>query len=208
MSRENSQYLSTDNDAFWELIDSMQDQTERTSRSGHTYKTSSVSGDGYWCPTHDGGCYRRCDDRRWGKYGAAGVLFFHRATGTFLLNQRSKAIHHGGTWSTIGGALDKGETALDGALREAEEEIGRIKVDHWQIVSHEVSFAGKSSEWTYTTLVVEVEDQFEADNSDWETADNAWVTLSEMARLPLHPGFKSAVHDLVREMYMTGAFGG
>jgi len=182
------------------------DNQTLTSRSGHDYQSTHDSGDGYWCPSHEGNCFRGCDERRWGKYGAAGVLFFHRESGTFLLNQRSAAIHHGGTWSTIGGALDKNESAFDGALREAEEEIGAITVGYWQIAEELSVHEGAHSDWTYSTIVVEVEAQWEADTSDWETEDNAWVSLQDMSTMKLHPGFKASVTGIAREMYLQGAF--
>lgn len=177
--------------------------TSRTTRK--VYKVDPNKGDGYWCPTHKH-CTRQCDERRWGKYGAAGVLFFHRETGTFLLNQRSKAIHYGGTWSTLGGAIDRNEDAFDGAMREAEEEIGAIPAPYWQIAKQEsVTQAGDDS-WTYTTFVVEVTDQWEPESGDWESMDNAWVTVNDLATMKLHPGFKSSVHGLIAEMYQKGAF--
>ena len=41
-----------------------------------------------------------------------------------MLQLRSGWSHEGGTWSCPGGALEHGEDALDGALREASEEVG------------------------------------------------------------------------------------
>ncbi len=180
------------------------DERTYTARSGKTYKDTSSKGDGYWCPTHTP-CFKRCDDRRWGKFGAAGILFYHKATGTFLLNQRSAAIHHGETWSTLGGAIDKNETPFAGALREAIEEIGNAPESLQVRVTHENVTEGEDgTDWTYTTFVVEVDEQFFATKTDWESKDNQWVTLQEMVALPLHPGFKSTISDLLTEMYMEG----
>mgnify|MGYP000140309828 CR=1 FL=1 len=43
-----------------------------------------------------------------------------------MLQKRSAMAHEGGTWSCAGGALDQGELPIDGAMREAAEEVGEI----------------------------------------------------------------------------------
>lgn len=52
-----------------------------------------------------------------------GVGVFVRHNGKYLLQHRIKE-HGQGTWSLIGGHLDKGETLEDCARRETLEEIG------------------------------------------------------------------------------------
>jgi 8-oxo-dGTP pyrophosphatase MutT (NUDIX family) len=174
--------------------------------TGEVHKTNTDKGDGYWCGTHEFSCSWKCQDRRWGKFGAAGVLFFHRESQTFLLNQRSKAIHHGGTFSTLGGAIDRNEEPFEGAMREAEEEIGHIPTSYWQMAAHEDTTSGMHSDWTYTTFVVEVEEQWTPESGDWESMGNEWVTVQDMATMPLHPSFKKMVPTLVAEMYHAGMF--
>lgn len=133
----------------------------------------------------------RCGDGavRWGRYGAAGVLFVHReADGTHvMLQKRSRWAHEGGTWSVSGGALDVGETPVEGALREASEEIGAIP-EH-RIVGEHV-FA-PADDWTYTTVVVEVDERF-GFSANFETDAVGWFRPHEVQDLPLHPGFAEA----------------
>ena len=177
-----------------------------TSRTdGRVYRRNIDSGDGYWCPAHDDSCSRSCEDRRWGRFGAAGVLFYHRATGTFLLNERSQAIHLGGRWSTLGGAINRNESPLAGALREASEEGAEGAIIQVLAV-HEDTTEGANGSWTYTTFVVEVEEAFETDASDWETASNEWLTINEMATKRLHPAFRTSIHTLLKTMVDAGAF--
>ena len=64
------------------------------------------------------------DGRRfWGTYGAAGLLVARHDDGV-LLQHRAEWSHFGGTWGLPGGARHQGESARDGAVREATEEAG------------------------------------------------------------------------------------
>src|SRR3954470_19813967 len=71
------------------------------------------SGDG-WVELPDG-------RRFWGRAGAAGLLVVSPA-GSVLLQHRVGWSHFGDTWGLPGGAREPGESAEDGALREAREE--------------------------------------------------------------------------------------
>jgi 8-oxo-dGTP pyrophosphatase MutT (NUDIX family) len=135
----------------------------------------------------------RCADGhvRWGVYGAAGALFVApdpAVTALVMLQLRSGFAHEGGTWSCAGGALDHGEPALDGALREASEEVGipggpiRVLGEHVFAPAHD---------WTYTTVVVEVAEPF-GDPLNFETDAVHWVPVADVPARPLHPGFAAA----------------
>lgn len=137
--------------------------------------------------------FLRCSDGhvRWGIYGAAGVVFVVReADGTtrVMLQKRSAMAHEGGTWSCAGGALDQGEMPLDGALREATEEVGRIPGEPRVIGEY---LFRPSVDWAYTTIVVEVGETF-GSSINFETDAVAWLTPTEVEELPLHAGFAAA----------------
>lgn len=133
----------------------------------------------------------RCRDGhvRWGRFGAAGALFVHRGIdgATVMLQKRSAWAHEGGTWSVAGGALDLGETPVEGALREATEEVGEIP-DHRVI--GEFVFA-PTDDWAYTTVVVEVDERFGA-SINFETDAVGWFSLDEVDDLACHAGFLAA----------------
>ena len=145
----------------------------------------------------------RCSDGhvRWGLYGAAGAVFVtaRDAVPRVMLQLRSGFSHEGGTWSCPGGALYLGESALDGALREAAEEVG--------VPATPAVFVGEyvfrpSVEWSYTTVVVRVAEQFGAPRN-FETEAVEWVLPDEVERRPLHPGFAAAwphIRQIVESM--------
>lgn len=133
----------------------------------------------------------RCGDGqvRWGRFGAAGVVFVHRELEgpRVMLQKRSQWAHEGGTWSVAGGALDEGETPVEGALREAAEEIGEIP-EHRLL--GEYVFA-PADDWAYTTIVVEVDERF-GYSTNFETDAVGWFTLAEVDDLACHEGFLAA----------------
>ena len=87
-----------------------------------------------------------------------------------------------------GGARHEGESACDGALREAAEEAG---VPDASIRPRLLSVLDLGY-WSYTTLVGDVVHPFEPTISDPESHELAWVPVDDVARHPLHPGFAAS----------------
>lgn len=146
--------------------------------------------------------FLRCSDgqTRWGRFGAAGVVFVHvEGNGpTVLLQLRSAMAHEGGTWSCPGGAIDQGETPFEAGLRESAEEVGAPPEGWRHVGDHEFAPA---DDWSYTTAVVVVSAPFGA-SLNFETTDVRWVPVDEVTDLPLHRGFASswpAVRAIVEE---------
>lgn len=134
--------------------------------------------------------------RRWGRYGAAGILARHvgvEEQPRYFVALRSPWCHHGGTWSIPGGALDQGESPLDGALREFEEEVG-LALDEVEVAEvHEDDHGG----WAYWTIVVDVAEPFDVPSSyGWETTECRWVPTDELAALELFGAFRSTLTRL------------
>jgi 8-oxo-dGTP diphosphatase len=153
----------------------------------------SISGDGF-VTLADG-------TRRWGRFGAAGVLV--RCPGGdgggcgdgdpswwYFLARRSEWCHQGGCWAIPGGALHRGESPVEGALREFVEEVGAVlREDEFSVVEvHEDDHGG----WSYWTVVVEVPSRFDAPRPmNWETDETAWVADNQLSGLDLLAVFRA-----------------
>lgn len=120
----------------------------------------------------------------WGRFGAAGLLAHDPGRGV-LLQLRVSWSHFPHTWGLPGGALQAGESAIDGALREAFEEaaVPRAVIRPLVMSRLELEF------WAYTTLVGQVMVPFEPQISDPESQALEWVPVDQVANRPLHPGF-------------------
>ena len=106
-------------------------------------------------------------------------------------------MHHGNTWALIGGALERGETPTEAALREAAEEE-RLDLATVRPVR---TFAGTTHpEWTYTYVLVEAvrpEDPVLPVSGRWESDGARWVDLDDVPRWELHPSLASDWPDVL-----------
>lgn len=133
-----------------------------------------------WVEAPDGARY-------WGRFGAAGLLALDAQRGV-LLQHRVSWSHFGDTWGLPGGARHEGESAVDGALREATEEAG---VPQTAVRPRLVSMFDLGY-WSYATLVADVTEPFEATIGDPESHALEWVPIDDVLDRPLHPGFEAS----------------
>ena len=124
-------------------------------------------------------------EKVWGAFGAAGVLVWNRETDSVLLQLRAEWSHHGGTWGIPGGAIRKGESARDGALREAHEEAGVPEA----LLEPIDEFIIDLGFWSYTTVIARTTEHFEPVENDQESIDLQWVPRLSVEALDLHPRF-------------------
>jgi 8-oxo-dGTP diphosphatase len=152
----------------------------------------------------DGDGWVVCDlgHRHWGRHGAAGLFLASGPAssgpassglassgpgtlGRIVLQHRALRTHEGGTWGLPGGARDSHEDAVDTALREAAEEAGidprTVEPGGLSVVEH--------GGWSYTTVLARADGEVRPHAANWESDEVRWCDVSELDRLPLHPGF-------------------
>ncbi|MFF2021179.1 NUDIX domain-containing protein [Streptomyces sp. NPDC058171] len=127
----------------------------------------------------------------WGRFGAAGLLPVHRDAGGeahVLLHHRATDTDQGGTWSLLGGARDSHESPARAAVREATEEStldpAGLRVERVVRDDH--------GGWSYDTVIVSADRRSPVQPVEGESLALAWVPLSEVPSLDLHPSFAAS----------------
>jgi len=96
-----------------------------------------------------------------------GVLLICKNTGNFLLLKRSKLSYFPHSWSVVAGAIEEGETPLDGIKRELIEETQidptGIRFEHFE-TQHDF---GKSFSFYLGYCDEEFECVLDRENDDW-----------------------------------------
>lgn len=123
------------------------------------------------------------------KFSGAGVLPYCPQTNRYLLVKRSYEVSAPGTWATVGGEIDSGETPLEAALREMKEEVGFKGKIKTQLI-----YTYKQPNFEYFTFKGVVEKEF-IPKLNWENTDYVWVTSDEFPS-PLHPGIISMLDSV------------
>jgi len=122
---------------------------------------------------------------------SAGVFFYSTNTNRYLYLLRTDA-KNPGNWGIPGGKVEKGETLLEGIVRECQEEIGHFPEDAKLIPIQK--FINRS--FTYHTFFCQVDDEFIPVLNE-EHCGYAWVGDNQYPK-PLHPGlFNTVSFDVV-----------
>jgi 8-oxo-dGTP diphosphatase len=133
--------------------------------------------------------YCSCGERHWGRYGAAGLLLTDPSRTGLVLQKRSRLVHHGGTWSVPGGAIEGLEGAVHAALREAHEEAG---IEAGTVTVVDTIVGTDHDDWSYTYVLAESERPDDPRlGTSWEADHTRWIDLDRVATHRLHPGLKA-----------------
>lgn len=127
----------------------------------------------------------------WGAFGGAGGIFLACDTGRLLLTRRSHRVLQPGTWGTVGGALDHGESPEEAVIRETREELG-IHPQHEDLHLCYI-FRDERTQFTYHNFAVIVPEEFQPE-LNWEASEHAWVEFGSWPE-PLHFGMLHWLQD-------------
>jgi len=119
--------------------------------------------------------------RYWGQRGA-GIVFTDGYKILLLRRVGGKAADHDGKWCIPGGKTEAGETPLDTARRECQEEIGAVKGSKF------AQFDEKDGQHIFTVYMFKVPYPFDVKLSE-EHDQSDWVDIEKIKTLPLHPEF-------------------
>jgi len=113
-----------------------------------------------------------------------------------LFQKPSNPKYSGPTYQLCKGKIEKGESALDGALREAQEEVGLFKPNIVGSPYNLGIFLGRT-----TVFVAEISDPTMFGESDDEVEATRWMTNSEfqVEGRPLHKPIIKAAHRWISE---------
>lgn len=124
-------------------------------------------------------------------FAMAVVRLGHR----FLLVQERK---YGSTWSLPGGRVEPGETLTEACLREVMEESGvPVRLDGILRVEHTPTASGARVRVVF--LASPVDDATPKSAPDEESLQARWLTMDEIAALPLRGSDLRALLDSVLE---------
>tara|TARA_Y100000034_G_scaffold97628_1_gene119273 strand:- start:515 stop:982 length:468 start_codon:yes stop_codon:yes gene_type:complete len=137
--------------------------------------------------------------RTWGKRGA-GILFTDGDS--VLLLKREPDSSEGGTWGLPGGKQEEGETDIDTARRESEEECGRpVRGDRF------ARFIHQDGGFRWTTFLYKVNEQFKCRLSK-EHTDCKWFPIDRLEKanngIRIHPELKKHLQSYLRRIENKG----
>ena len=122
---------------------------------------------------------------------AAGALIHAKEEDLWLFILRGESVDHPLTWSLPGGHGEFGESYLDIALRETQEETGfDLSNSPSQLIYIH------RTDWplsVYKTYAFQIEKKFKP-VLDWESADYRWCTLDELPT-PMHWGVDAMLNS-------------
>lgn len=111
---------------------------------------------------------------------------------------RSRDVTYPGTWCVVGGHVERGETPIEAALREAKEEVGYSgEIDLCR------GYVFKSPGFTYHNFVGFVPVQFKP-VLNAESLEASWFDPERLPE-PLHPGTEELLEWIEKTMEKNGS---
>ncbi len=112
------------------------------------------------------------------------ALAMRRNDGCILLQKRPENTAMAGLWEFPGGKMEKGETPEQSLIREISEELG-VKVDEGDL--EPVTFASEALADRHLLLLLYQCSKWQGQPAALHAEELRWVTLEDMAALPMPP---------------------
>jgi 8-oxo-dGTP pyrophosphatase MutT (NUDIX family) len=122
-----------------------------------------------------------------------------------LLQVRRRADDYlGGTWQTVRGTMEAGETAVQTALRELREETGLVPIEFYTLGIVETFYiAAEDAMWHSPAFLAIVEPaapiQFDAEHDA-----HRWINLADTQREFMWPSERPLIDAITREIFGDG----
>ena len=118
-----------------------------------------------------------------GEYHIVVTGIIINSNGEILITKRAEHKRHGGLWECNGGSILKGETSIQGMIRELKEEIGVEFSEKEAVLLKEIvrdkEVADIKDMWLFRRDIKEEEITF----PDGEATDYKWVTIDEFMKM-------------------------
>ena len=117
---------------------------------------------------------------------------------------RAPAEYMGGTWQTIRGGVEAGETAVAAALRELREESGLTPAELYRLSSLESFYTEADDTVWHAPVFCALVARDAAVKMDHEHTDYRWVPIDAADRSFMWPGERALIDEMRHEILFGG----
>ena len=122
-----------------------------------------------------------------------------------LLQVRRRADDYlGGTWQTVRGTMEAGETAVQTALRELREETGLVPGEFYTLGIVETFYIAAADEMWHSPAFLAIVATDAKITFDDEHDAHRWIELADALRQFMWPSERPLIDAIVREIFGGG----
>ena len=135
------------------------------------------------------------------------TVFVVRPAGSgfeFLQLRRRADDYLGGTWQTVRGTGEAGETSIQTALRELREETGLTPLEFYSVGLVENFYIAADDTMFHSPAFLAIVSADAAITLDAEHDDSRWIDKADAERSFMWPSEKPLVHAILSELLDNG----
>jgi dATP pyrophosphohydrolase len=122
----------------------------------------------------------------------------------FLQLLRSPGEYMGGTWQTIRGGIEPGETAVAAALRELREEAGLTPAEFYRLPSLESFYTVADDTAWHAAAFFALVGRDASIALDHEHTEHRWVPIDRVSETFMWPGERALIEEIRDEILAGG----